>query len=112
MALYISVKRSSPAGRTVQEAGDRPIATGHVHHLRRLAHRARIDHPKFASDLFVTRNVGNVVPPYGQMNGGVSTALEYAVVALGVQHIIVCGHSDCGAMRAVLNPDSPTRCLP
>ncbi len=40
------------------------------------------------------------------MNGGVSTAIEYAVLALGVQHIIVCGHSDCGAMRAVLNPDS------
>ena len=57
-------------------------------------------------DLFVTRNVGNVVPPYGQMNGGVSTAIEYAVLALGVQHIIVCGHSDCGAMRAVLNPRS------
>ncbi|MFI8429361.1 carbonic anhydrase [Pseudomonas sp. NPDC078863] len=57
-------------------------------------------------DLFVTRNVGNVVPPYGQMNGGVSTAIEYAVLALGVQHIIICGHSDCGAMRAVLNPDS------
>ncbi|GFM49761.1 carbonic anhydrase [Pseudomonas capsici] len=57
-------------------------------------------------DLFVTRNVGNVVPPYGQMNGGVSTALEYAVSALGVQHIIICGHSDCGAMRAVLNPQS------
>lgn len=57
-------------------------------------------------DLFVTRNVGNVVPPYGQMNGGVSTAIEYAVLALGVQHIIVCGHSDCGAMRAVLKPES------
>lgn len=55
-------------------------------------------------DLFVTRNVGNVVPPYGEMNGGVSTAIEYANLALGVQHIIVCGHSDCGAMRAVLNP--------
>lgn len=55
-------------------------------------------------DLFVTRNVGNVVPPYGQMNGGVSTAIEFAVMALGVQHIIVCGHSDCGAMKAVLNP--------
>lgn len=55
-------------------------------------------------DLFVTRNVGNVVPPYGQMNGGVSTAIEYAVQALGVQHIIICGHSDCGAMRAVRNP--------
>lgn len=57
-------------------------------------------------DLFVTRNVGNVVPSYGQMNGGVSTAIEYAVMALGVHHIIVCGHSDCGAMRAVLNPQS------
>ena len=57
-------------------------------------------------DLFVTRNDGNVVPPYGQMNGGVSTAIEYAVLALGVHHIIICGHSDCGAMRAVLNPQS------
>ena len=57
-------------------------------------------------DLFVTRNVGNVVPPYGQMNGGVSTAIEYASLVLGVQHIIVCGHSDCGAMRGVLNPDT------
>ena len=57
-------------------------------------------------DLFVTRNVGNLVPPYGQMNGGVSTAIEYAVMALGVHHIIVCGHSDCGAMKAVLAPDA------
>ena len=56
-------------------------------------------------DLFVTRNVGNVVPPYGQMLGGVSTAIEYAVVALGVKHIIICGHSDCGAMKAVLQPE-------
>jgi carbonic anhydrase len=55
-------------------------------------------------DLFVTRNVGNVVPPYGQMMGGVSTAIEFAVMALGVHHIIICGHSDCGAMKAVLNP--------
>jgi carbonic anhydrase len=58
----------------------------------------------------VTRNVGNVVPPYGQMNGGVSSAIEYAVLALGVHHIIICGHSDCGAMRAVLNPQRWTRC--
>ena len=55
-------------------------------------------------DLFVNRNVGNVVPAYGQMMGGVSTAIEYAVMALGVQHIVICGHSDCGAMKAVLNP--------
>ena len=56
--------------------------------------------------LFVTRNVGNVVPPYGQMMGGVSTAIEFAVLALGVKHIIICGHSDCGAMKAVLKPAS------
>ncbi|TWH71498.1 carbonic anhydrase [Azomonas agilis] len=56
-------------------------------------------------DLFITRNVGNIVPPYGQMNGGVSTAIEYAVLGLGVKHIIICGHSDCGAMKAVLNPE-------
>ncbi|MBB2494355.1 carbonic anhydrase [Aquipseudomonas ullengensis] len=60
-------------------------------------------------DLFVTRNVGNVVPAYGQMMGGVSTAIEYAVLALGVQHIIVCGHSDCGAMKAVLAPETLER---
>jgi carbonic anhydrase len=60
-------------------------------------------------DLFVTRNVGNVVPPYGQMNGGVSTAIEFAVMALGVHHIIICGHSDCGAMKAVLNPSELER---
>ena len=62
-------------------------------------------------DLFVTRNVGNVVPPYGQMLGGVSTAIEFAVVALGVQHIIICGHSDCGAMKAVLDP-APLQRMP
>lgn len=56
-------------------------------------------------DLFVCRNAGNIVPPYQQMNGGVSSAIEYAVVALGVRDIIVCGHSDCGAMGALLHPE-------
>jgi carbonic anhydrase len=60
-------------------------------------------------DLFVARNVGNVVPPYGQMMGGVSTAIEFAVMALGVHHIIICGHSDCGAMKAVLDPETLRR---
>ena len=60
-------------------------------------------------DLFVSRNVGNVVPPYGQMMGGVSTAIEFAVLALNVQHIIICGHSDCGAMKAVLDPQTLER---
>jgi len=55
-------------------------------------------------DLFVCRNAGNMVPPYSNMNGGVSSTVEYAVMALGVRDIIVCGHSDCGAMKALSNP--------
>ncbi|MEW9855546.1 carbonic anhydrase [Novosphingobium sp. M1R2S20] len=55
-------------------------------------------------DLFVCRNAGNMVPPFATQNGGVSSTVEYAVVALGVRDIIVCGHSDCGAMKALSNP--------
>lgn len=57
-------------------------------------------------DLFVCRNAGNIVPPFTQANGGVSSAIEYAVLALGVRDIVVCGHSDCGAMRALVQPDA------
>jgi carbonic anhydrase len=57
-------------------------------------------------ELFVCRNAGNIVPPFSQANGGVSSAVEYAVIALGVRDIIVCGHSDCGAMKAFSNPDA------
>jgi carbonic anhydrase len=57
-------------------------------------------------ELFVTRNIGNLVPAYGDMLGGVSAVLEYAVSALGVKHIVVCGHSDCGAMKGLLNPEA------
>lgn len=56
-------------------------------------------------DLFVCRNAGNIVPPFSQANGGVSSAVEYAVVALKVRDIVVCGHSDCGAMKAFLQPE-------
>ncbi|MBR2124367.1 MAG: carbonic anhydrase [Acetobacter sp.] len=55
-------------------------------------------------DLFILRNIGNLVPAYGEMLGGVSSAIEYAVVGLEVSIIIVCGHSDCGAMKALLDP--------
>ncbi len=57
-------------------------------------------------DIFVTRNIGNLVPAYGEMMGGVSAVIEYAVSALKVKHIAVCGHSDCGAMKALLDPES------
>ena len=59
-------------------------------------------------ELFVCRNIGNIVPAYGEMLGGVSAVVEYACVALEVTDIIVCGHSDCGAMKALLDPDTPT----
>lgn len=57
-------------------------------------------------DLFVCRNAGNIVPPFSQANGGVSSTVEYAVMVLGVRDIIVCGHSDCGAMKALCKPGS------
>lgn len=60
-------------------------------------------------DVFITRNVGNMVPPWGDMLGGVSAVIEYAVSALHVQHVVVCGHSDCGAMKALLSPDSTAK---
>lgn len=55
-------------------------------------------------DLFVCRNIGNLVPAYGEMPGGVSAVVEFAVSALKIPHIIVCGHSDCGAMKALCDP--------
>lgn len=62
-------------------------------------------------DLFVTRNIGNMVPAYGDMLGGVSAVLEFAVSGLGVKHVVVCGHSDCGAMKALVDPES-VRAMP
>jgi carbonic anhydrase len=60
-------------------------------------------------DMFLCRAVGNIVPPHGAMPGGISSTVEYAVEVLRVRHIIVCGHSDCGAIRAVLPPDPAGR---
>jgi len=57
-------------------------------------------------EVFVARNIGNMVPAYGEMPGGVSAVIEFAVMALKVQHVVVCGHSDCGAMKALLHPQS------
>jgi carbonic anhydrase len=56
-------------------------------------------------DLFLQRNAGNIVPPYGDATGGVSATIEYAVMALKVPHIVVCGHTHCGAMTAILHPE-------
>jgi carbonic anhydrase len=57
-------------------------------------------------EVFVLRNIGNMVPAYGEMLGGNSAVIEFAVSALKVKHIAICGHSDCGAMKALLQPET------
>jgi carbonic anhydrase len=57
-------------------------------------------------DLFVLRNAGNLIPLYGAANGGGGATVEYAVAALGVKHALVMGHSNCGAMKGLLDPES------
>jgi carbonic anhydrase len=56
-------------------------------------------------DLFILRNAGNIVPAHGAVVGGEAATIEYAVAALGVKDIIVCGHSHCGAVKALLHPE-------
>jgi carbonic anhydrase len=60
-------------------------------------------------EVFVTRNIGNMVPAYGEMLGGVSAVIEFAVAGLGVRHVVLCGHTDCGAMKALLDPSSTAK---
>jgi carbonic anhydrase len=60
-------------------------------------------------EIFCFRNAGNIVPPYGAVLGAASATIEYAMEALEIPHIIVCGHSDCGAMKGVLKHDLAAR---
>src|SRR5882757_9940882 len=56
-------------------------------------------------ELFIARVIGNIVPRYPKTIGGVFATIEYAVGVLGVVDIIVCGHTDCGVMKGVVNPE-------
>ena len=56
-------------------------------------------------ELFIYRNAGNIIPPYGASSGGEAAAIEYAVAVLKVKDIVVCGHSRCGAVGALLAPE-------
>lgn len=62
-------------------------------------------------DLFVVRNVANLVPPYENDSGhhGTSAALEFAVLGLGIKHIIILGHSSCGGIQALVENPSKMR---
>ena len=63
-------------------------------------------------EMFIIRNAGNIIPPYGAANGGEGAAVEYAVQALGIREIIVCGHSHCGAMKGLLKLDKLEEDMP
>lgn len=56
-------------------------------------------------ELFIMRNAGNIVPPFGAANGGEGATIEFAVAGLGVKDIIVCGHTLCGAVSGLLMPE-------
>jgi carbonic anhydrase len=56
-------------------------------------------------ELFILRTAGNIVPPYGAVAGGEAATIEYAVSVLKVRDVVVCGHSLCGAMNALLHPE-------
>ena len=55
-------------------------------------------------ELFICRNIGNVVPPHGTTDGSVATVMEYAIDVLGIEDVIICGHSGCGAIKSLLDP--------
>lgn len=59
-------------------------------------------------DLFVVRNVANIVPPYkvDDTHHGTSAALEFGICSLNVEHLILLGHSQCGGIQALLNSDT------
>lgn len=58
-------------------------------------------------DLFIARNAGNLVPPhYSQATTDMDATIEFAMEVLGVRHIVICGHTDCGAMKGALKPES------
>ncbi len=63
-------------------------------------------------ELFIIRNAGNIIPPYGATNGGEGAAVEYAVQVLGIKQVIVCGHSHCGAMKGLLQLGSLAEDMP
>lgn len=56
-------------------------------------------------ELFICRNAGNIVPPHTSHTGGMTASIEFAVAALNVPHIVVCGHTECGAMKGAMAPE-------
>lgn len=60
-------------------------------------------------ELFICRNAGNIVPPWGAAAESNTASIEYAISVLGVSDLVVCGHTDCGAMKGALSPEGLTQ---
>lgn len=56
-------------------------------------------------ELFICRNAGNIVPPHTEQTGAMTASIEYAVAVLQVPHIVICGHTECGAMKGAMHPE-------
>jgi carbonic anhydrase len=62
-----------------------------------------------AGEIFVLRHLANIVPPYGSGEMGTGAVIEFAVRRLHVQHIVICGHVDCGGILALSQPSDWSR---
>jgi carbonic anhydrase len=54
-------------------------------------------------ELFICRNAGNIVPPHTNQTGGMTASIEFAIGALNIPHVVICGHTECGAMKGAMN---------
>lgn len=63
-------------------------------------------------ELFIIRNVGNIIPAYGANHSGEGAGIEYAIIGLGIKDIIICGHSHCGAIKGLLQVGSLAEKMP
>lgn len=101
MPLHVSLVQREPCEQPSQElnpkvlfitCSDLPVTP---HLLSRVG----------SGDIFMLRNAGNLVPSYKTVRGGEAATIEYAIRILQVTHVIVCGHSHCGAMTSLMHLD-------
>ena len=60
-------------------------------------------------ELFICRNAGNIVPPHTNQTGGMTASIEFAIGALRIPNIVICGHTQCGAMKGAMNRAALTK---
>lgn len=66
-------------------------------------------------ELFVVRNIGNIVPPFNENTdsfAGTMSAIEYAILQLNVENIVICGHSNCGACNTIYQDERSLKNMP